>query len=95
MEKRIKISYDLSVYVERLFFEYNASMRILRYLASQDDVKQENLDKYFEEAKNIEMELELAKKEISDKYKPEGCFCEYYFDFDACEIVYTGGGCRG
>lgn len=95
MEKRIKISNELSVYVERLFFEYNASMRTLRYLASQDDVKQERLDKYFNEAKNIDIELELAKREISDKYRPEGCFKEYYFDFDTCEIVFTGGGCCG
>lgn len=95
MEKRVKITNDLSIYVERLFFEYNSSIKILRYLASQDDVKQEYLDKYFEEAKNIDMELELAKKEISDKYKPEGCCQSYYFDFDACEIVYTGGGCCG
>lgn len=94
MEKRIQIDEDLSIYVERLFFEHNAGLMILRYLASEKNVKQEYLDKYFEETKAIGIELELAKKEISNKYKPSTEFNNYYFDFETFEIVYmTNGDC--
>ena len=94
MEKRIKITEGLSNYVEKLYFEYNALQNILRYLSSQDDVKQEYLNRYFEEAKQKNMELELAKKEISDKYRPKYMHtCRYSFDFDNTEIVYFGGDC--
>lgn len=93
MEKRIRIDYDLSVYIERLFFEYNAGLRILRYLASEESVKEEHLDKYFKETKEIEIELELAKKEISNQYKPSEEFNNYHFDFETSEIIYTNGEC--
>lgn len=96
MEKRIKIDNNISVYVEKLFFEYNAATNILRYLISQEDVKREYLDRYFEDAKNKYIELEIAKKEASDKYKPQNMRVERYnFDFDNCEIVYIGGECNG
>ena len=39
MEKKVRIPEQVSTYVEKLFFEYNASVNILRYLMSQDDVK--------------------------------------------------------
>lgn len=96
MGKRIKITESLSTYVEKLNFEYNAMQNILRYLSSQESVNQEYLDKYFEEAKQKNMELELAKKEISQAYMPKDiCVCRYSFDFDNCEIVYSGGECHG
>jgi len=92
MEKRIKIDGNISTYIEKLFFEYKAVMNILRYLTSQDGVKRKYLDGYFKDAKNKYMELELAKKEVSDKYRPQNmCIERYNFDFDNCEIVYIGG----
>lgn len=96
MEKRIKINEGLSAYVEKLFFEYNASQNILRYLASQDDVKKEHLDRYFEDAKQKNIELEMVKKEVSQQYFPKDMFVQRYtFDFDNCEIVYIGGEYNG
>lgn len=96
MEKRIKITESLSNYIEKLHFEYNSMQNILRYLSSQESVKREYLDKYFEEAKQKNIELELAKKEVSQVYMPKDiCACRYSFDFDNCEIVYNGGECHG
>lgn len=93
MEKRIKIDEKASAYVEKLFFEYNARLNILRYLMSQSNVKVEYLSKYQKEAESKNMELELAKKEISNVYKPsKGANC-YEFDFDNCEIIYRGEFC--
>jgi hypothetical protein len=95
MEKRIKIDAGLSTYVEKLFFEYNAGTKLLRYLASEDNIKQEYLDKYFEDTKNKGIELEIAKKEVSAQYMPKDmCVKRYTFDFDNCEIVYVGGDCH-
>lgn len=91
MDKRIRIDEGISTYIEKLFFEYNSALNILRYLASQEDVKQEYLDRYFEDAKNKGIELELAKNEVSKKYQPNGSFSKYNFDFENCEIVYVGG----
>lgn len=95
MEKRIKIDEGVSNYIEKLFFEYNAVNNILRYLTSQDDVKQEYLDRYFKDAEQKNIKLELAKKEISKQCQPKDmCVNRYYFDFDNCEIVYIGGECN-
>ena len=92
MEKRIKINETVNVYIEALFFEYNALQNILRYLSSQDDVKHEYIDRYFQEAKNKYIELELAKQEVAEQYKPNDMLVKKYtFDFDNCEIVYIGG----
>lgn len=96
MEKRIKIDENISIYIEKLFFEYNATTNVLRYLSSQEDIKREHLDRYFKDAKDKYIELELAKKEASDKYRPQNmCIERYSFDFDNCEIVYIGGECNG
>ena len=46
MGKKVIIPEQVSGYVERLFFEYNASVNILRYLMSQDDVKDEYIQRY-------------------------------------------------
>ena len=92
MEKRVKITEGINNYIEKLFFEYNAIQNILRYLTSQDDVKSEYLDRYFEDAKIKNVELELAKQEVSKQYQPKNMYVhKYTFDFDNCEIVYVGG----
>lgn len=95
MEKRIKIDEGISHYIEKLFFEYNATNNVLRYLASQDDVKQEYLDRYFKKAQERNIKLELAKKEVDKQYRPKNvCVKSYHFDFENCEIVYVGGECH-
>ena len=48
MEKELTIVIDIadSLYVEKLFYEYNAISNILQYLAAQD-LNLERFDKYF------------------------------------------------
>lgn len=95
MDKRIKIHENVSNYVEKLFFEYNATINILKYLTAQDNTKLEYIEKYFKIAEEKYIELELAKKEISEQYRPQNMFVQRYsFDFDNCEIVYAGGECN-
>ena len=62
MEKRVRIPEQVSTYVEKLFFEYNASVNILRYLMSQDDVKDEYIQRYSKSAKEKYIELETAER---------------------------------
>ena len=48
MDKKVSITieYSEAMYLERLYFEYMASLNILRYLTSQDGTKEEYLDRY-------------------------------------------------
>lgn len=83
-EIKVKLTSEDSIYVERLWFEYNASLNILRFLMSQDDVLEKHLQKYLDSSETKYTELEMAKKEISSLYKPKeitGDF-DYRFDFD-------------
>ena len=90
MEKKVKISESLSAYVERLFFEYNACVNILRYLMSQDDVKDEYIQRYSKYSEEKYTELEIAKAEVTKKYAPvEFAKYTYTFDFDNNTIIYT------
>lgn len=91
-EIKVKISHDESIYIERLWFEYNASLNILRFLMAQEDVLEKHLQKYLDssEAKNVE--LEVAKKNISELHKPaelNGVY-NYRFEFDDDCLVYVG-----
>ena len=90
MKKYAKVPQDEIRYVEQLQFEYNAEMNILTYLVKQEGVKEEYLDRYFARAKNKNMLLEVAKKEISTKYLPQGITegYSYVIDFDSCNITY-------
>ena len=91
MEKKVRIPVEVSTYVEKLFFEYNESLNILRYLMSQDDVKDEYIQRYSESSEEKYMELETAKREISKEYAPaEFDRYNYNFDFDNYIITYTG-----
>ena len=91
MERKVIISDQVSAYVERLFFEYNASLNILRYLMSQDDVKDEYIQRYLDCSEKKYTELEIAKEYISKEYAPyEFGKYNYRFDFENDTIIYTG-----
>lgn len=91
MEKKVIIPEQVSAYVERLFFEYNASLNILRYLMSQDDVKNEYIQRYSDSSEKKYTELEIVKESISKEYAPvEFSRYNYHFDFENNTIIYTG-----
>ena len=88
--KTVNIGENASNYIEKLFYEYNASLNILRFLMSQDDVKPENLKIYCDTSEEKYTTLEIGKKEISGRYKPEGINnYNYTFDFDNHSIIYS------
>lgn len=89
---RVSIAETDSVYVERLWFEYNAALNILRYLMSQDVVLEKHLQKYADSAEVKYTELELVKKDMIKKYKPdvftENQMMNYTFDFDTESLIF-------
>lgn len=91
MEKKVIIPVAVSTYVEKLFFEYNASLNIVRYLMSQDDVKDEYIQRYLKQCEEKHVELEVTKKEVTEEYAPiEFNKYNYTFDFRNYTIIYTG-----
>lgn len=92
MDKKISVimAHDEAAYLERLYFEYQATLSILRYLTSQDGIKDEYIDRYTKDHNEKFTAFEIAKKEILDKYLPEGMEkYNYFIDFDRARIDYT------
>ena len=76
------------VYVERLWYEYRSALGILRYLMSQSDTLEKHLQLYTDSCEVKGVELEMAKQNVSDAYKPEGKVLSYSFNFDKLTIDY-------
>ena len=88
-EKRIKIDEKISIYIEKLYYEYNSYLDILRYLVDNCKNK-EFFDTYFAEAREKYAELEIAKNQASTANAPtDFTYNEYIFDFSNSEIVYV------
>lgn len=88
MNVAVKICEEDSIYVERLWYEYNAALGILRYLMSQSDTLEQHLQLYADSCEAKGVELELAKRGVSNRYKPEGKLQCYSFNFDDSAIEY-------
>ena len=87
---KITIPEEESIYMERLFYEYNASLNIIKFLMSQEEVLDKHLQKYLDSSEVKYTEMEMAKNELSNKYKPEGIGeYNYQFLFDESAIEYT------
>lgn len=88
MKKAIDITQEESEKVERLFYQYNSYMSMLEFLApSISDTAV--YDKKWDEASELWIELDKAKTAIEAKYKPEGNWDRYEFDFDNVQVVFT------
>lgn len=85
---KVSISPEESAKVERLFFEYNASVDVLRFLMTQKGLPVENLKKYNDVIMEKNWELERAKQEVTAKYRPEGT-SHYVFLFEENAIDFT------
>lgn len=88
--KIVNITELESNYIERMFHEYNASLNILRFLMSQNDINEEYLLKYTKASEEKYIILEIGKKEISERYHPKEIEnYNFTFDFDNNSIIYT------
>lgn len=86
MKKEIIIREEESEKVEQLFTKYNSYMSMLEYFANMSNTPM--YDKKWNEASEIWIELDKAKKMVEDKYKPAGDWDRYEFNFDNHSVVF-------
>ena len=94
MEMRVTIPEDLSLNVERLFYEYNAGMQSVAFLSKDKDVPMDILKWKMDQTETTYAELEMLKNETAKKYLPDYIRMSrkdysYEFVFGTSEIVYT------
>lgn len=83
----VKISSELSDYVEKLFFEYNALKDLIVYMSKDPDVREEDKGYYLEKLGNMYSKLEVAKEQVVAKYAPDS-YKTYKFLFSECSIEF-------
>ena len=94
MEMRVTIPEDLSLNIERLFYEYNAGMQSVAFLSKDKDVPMDILKWKMDQTETTYAELEMLKNETAKKYLPDYIRLsrkdyDFTFMFDTSEIVYT------
>ena len=90
MEKRIDITPDESCRVEQLFDHFNAYVNILSYFGDKATEENSVFDRKWAEAVEIDIELTHLKRELEKKYKPEGHWDSFEFDFIHHQIIFYG-----
>lgn len=83
----VKIPSEVNTYIQRLFYEYNAYLNILTYLVNECKSK-EYFDEYMKDSIQKNVELEIAKSNVSNQYQPDGKVLNYLFDFENEAIIY-------
>lgn len=73
----------------KLFHKYNAVLNILSYISSNEENYSPFLEKKFDEATNLYIELEDAKAKCVRKYIPSDLnYNTYYFNFEKQELIF-------
>lgn len=92
MRKAISMPYEEVHEIEVLFYKYLSYMNMLQFLASEGAATTEIYDKKWEEASKMWIELDALKRAAEDKYKPEGYWDSYEFDFEHMQVVFVRNG---
>lgn len=85
MKKKIQIQENEAHYIQKLFFEYEAVCKILKYLMITNNSNKE-IDFYYNDAIKKFAQLELAKTELVTKYGVEANI-NYIISFDEVAIL--------
>ena len=91
MQKEILIQKEESDSIQVLFGRYNAYLNILGYLMSKYNLNEDNnkiFNEKFEETIQLSIDLEDLKIKISNKYRPEGVWKKYEFNFINNSIIF-------
>lgn len=92
MTRKVPISPDESQNVEKLFYTYCSYMSMLQYFSENGADNSPIYEKKWNEASDIWIKLDKAKKAVEKRYKPEGDWDSYEFDFDNCQVVFIRNG---
>ena len=88
MEKRIKITPEENENVQVLYSTYISYMNVLQFFMNNPITNQELFDRKWEEAVQLNIKLDEAKRAIEKKYRPAGEWDRYEFDFDKQQVAF-------
>lgn len=85
-----KIPEQLSIYIERLYFEYKANLQIIKYMINNHLDNNPIIQDYIKKAEQKNIELEIAKQEIINEYLPQNSetIYQYKFNFENSSFEY-------
>ena len=95
MEKKVftvNIGEENSRKMEKIWYEYNASLNIIKFLTESGTIPFENLQDYLQVAEVRFVESEKMKEELAKQFKPAEVDLtkyNYSFDFENFSIVFT------
>ena len=89
MRKAVSITEEENKNIENLFLTYSSYMSMLQFFAEQGVENSAIYDKKWNEAVELWIKLDKAKKEKKKKYKPSGHWDSYEFDFDNQQVVFV------
>lgn len=83
---KVKITDSESEYIEKLYYEYQATLNILTYLLEQTTIAQpEIITQITERCEQRHMELEIAKSATVAAYKPADLTGQFTYNFNFFE----------
>ena len=89
MRKEIPIPKEESDEIERLFLKYSSYLSMLDYFSGNTTFRDSELyDKKWNEATESWIELDKAKRAAEMKYKPEGNWAGYEYDFERYKVIF-------
>lgn len=89
MTQTVQITEEENEDVQSLFLLYTSYINILKLFAESDLANTEVYNKRWNDAVVIGAELEQAKHEIELKYKPEGTWDNFMFDFEHEQVIFS------
>lgn len=89
MRQAIDITIEESENIERLFLKYNSYISMLEYLTNANVSNTEIYEKKWNETAELWIQLDRAKAAAEIKYKPEGSWDRYEFDFNNHQVVFV------
>lgn len=92
MRKEIIITIEESDNVYRLFSTYTSYMNVLQYFINNEIADNTIFDKKWNEAIELDKQLTKAKQDVEKKYKPEGDWDRFEFNFDKHTVVFIKNG---
>lgn len=87
-KKAVQITPEENMQVENLFAKYNSYMSMLEYFANSGLGESKTYSQKWDETSQIWIELDKAKRAVEVKYKPQGDWDSYEFDFDNQQVVF-------
>ena len=88
----VRISEEENNSIDLLFSTYTAYMSMLEHLSNNESAANTPVyERKWDEAVAIWIQLDKEKKAVEKKYKPEGEWERFEFDFDNQQVIFSRG----